>query len=102
MSLKSKGKVSDFFLYGLVFDFLVKCGNINDVETLWNEINDGFEVKIDKSDYVIHVAKRGGLDEVMYVCERITRSGRVLRKELCCFDWGVVYSKRMAFSKNGF
>ncbi|KAL3514283.1 hypothetical protein ACH5RR_027000 [Cinchona calisaya] len=81
LSLKSKGKVSDFFLYGLVFDFLAKDGKINDVEILWKDINNGFDVKFDISDYVIHVSKCGGMDEIRSVCERVLKSGRVLREK---------------------
>ncbi|XP_019174103.1 PREDICTED: pentatricopeptide repeat-containing protein At5g61990, mitochondrial-like [Ipomoea nil] len=75
-SLKCQGKVSDHFLYGLVFEFLVKDENFNAVETVWAEIC-GSDVRISASDYIIHVCKHGGVDEIKRVYEKVLMGGSV-------------------------
>nr|KAJ0185813.1 hypothetical protein LSAT_V11C900487710 [Lactuca sativa] len=72
--LKSRGKVSDSFLYSLVSDFLVKDGTINDVENVWEEIC-GPVKSFNFSNYVILVCKFGGVDEIKYIYERISMGG---------------------------
>ncbi|KAA8528371.1 hypothetical protein F0562_035726 [Nyssa sinensis] len=82
--LKFTGKVSDYFLYSLVVDCLVKDGKIDDVETVWAEIC-GSESpsipRIDISDYVIYVCKWDGVCEIKSISERILLGCRVLKKQ---------------------
>ncbi|KAI3758391.1 hypothetical protein L6452_05952 [Arctium lappa] len=68
--LKSRGCVSDSFLYSLLFDFLVKDGTINEVENVWAEIC-GSVKTFNFSNYVILVCKFGGVDEIKDVYQRI-------------------------------
>ncbi|XAR62069.1 hypothetical protein NMG60_11016664 [Bertholletia excelsa] len=81
--LRSTGRVSDYFLFGLVLDYLVTDGKIDDTEIVWDEIC-GFEPsipRIDVSDYVIYLSKFGGVCEIRRICERILPSCRILKKQ---------------------
>ncbi|KAI3751940.1 hypothetical protein L2E82_23034 [Cichorium intybus] len=68
--LKSRGRVSDSFLYSLVFDILVKDGRISDVDNVWGEIC-GSVKSFNFSNYVISVCRTGGVDEIKDIYERI-------------------------------
>ncbi|KAL8231967.1 hypothetical protein R6Q57_001745 [Mikania cordata] len=71
--LKSRGRVSEPFLYSLVFNLLVKDGTINDVETVWEEIC-GSVKRLNFSKYVILVCKFGGIGEIKDAYDRILMS----------------------------
>ncbi|KAI3705969.1 hypothetical protein L1987_76219 [Smallanthus sonchifolius] len=72
--LKSRGRVSEPFLYNLVFDILVKDGTVHSVETVWAEIC-GSAKGFNFSNYVIIVCKFGGIDEIKDVYDRILMGG---------------------------
>ncbi|KAK1432250.1 hypothetical protein QVD17_09145 [Tagetes erecta] len=72
--LKSRGRVSEPFLYSLVFDLLVKDGTITDAETVWAEIC-GSVKRFNFSDYVIWVCKFGEIDEIKDLCDRVLMGG---------------------------
>lgn len=82
LDLKRKGKVSDFFLYSLVFQCLVRDGKIADVELVWNEIcGSGLWVRIDASDFVVYICKFGDGLEIESVCQRVLMGGGTLRQQ---------------------
>ncbi|XXG50231.1 hypothetical protein AAC387_Pa02g4280 [Persea americana] len=82
LDLKRKGKVSDFFLYSLVFQCMVRDGRISDVELVWNEIcGSESSVRTDASDFVVYISKFGDGLEIESVCKRVLMDGGTLRQQ---------------------
>ncbi|KMT20573.1 hypothetical protein BVRB_1g005550 [Beta vulgaris subsp. vulgaris] len=96
LHLKDNLKVYPYFAFSLVFDCLVKDGNLDDVEVQWNDISNGYEINL--SDYVIYVCKCGDFDEIKKVYERVLMGSRVLGRQsyvaligvLCRYDEGLM------------
>lgn len=79
LHLKDRLKVPPHFAYSLVFDCLIKDGNLDDVEVQWGEISNGYAFNL--NNYVINVCNCGDLDEVKRVCNRILMGSRVLGRQ---------------------